>query len=192
MEPTASEGGASERRPFSGEIRTLQESDLDHIKPILETWLIHRDTGQPATEEVEEDLDIMRGSLTGENSRKYFVAEEGGKVLGVIGITPPREAMMPFATTEHPIELVNAYVSRDERAGRGVGTALVKGAENEARAQGATELILNSGPRYEQTAWGFYDRLPGYSRIGVAENFYGEGVSPPVWSKKLGPPVSTS
>ena len=187
MEPQANEDGASERKPFSGEVRDFQESDIEKVRPILETWLIDRETGQPLPEEVEEDLDIMRGSLNGENQRHYFVAEEEGKVLGVIGITPPREAMMPFATTSNPIELVNAYVSRDERAGRGVGTALVKGAEQEARSQGATELILNSGPRYENTAWGFYDRLPGFSRVGVAENFYAEGVHAPVWSKKLGP-----
>jgi len=190
MEPNGQD--KSERQQFAGEVRNLQEADLASIKPILEDWLIDRETGNPVPEEVEEDLGIMRASLTGDNERKYFVAEEAGKVIGVIGTTPPRESMMGFAQSQNPIELVNAYVSRDERAGRGVGRALVKGAEDEARANGATELILNSGPRYEQTAWGFYDRLPGYSRIGVAENFYGEGVSPPVWSKKLGPPASTS
>lgn len=183
MEPNGQD--KSERQQFAGEVRNLQEADLASIKPILEDWLIDRETGNPVPEEVEEDLGIMRASLTGDNERKYFVAEEAGKVIGVIGTTPPRESMMGFAQSQNPIELVNAYVSRDERAGRGVGRALVKGAEDEARANGATELILNSGPRYETTAWGFYDNLPGFSRVGVAENFYGEGVNAPVWSKRL-------
>ncbi len=131
----------------------------------------------------------MRDSTTGANDRKYFVAEEEGNVIGVIGIKQPEDTMRAFAATENPLELVNAYVSKDQRAGRGVGRALVKSAEDEARSRGNTEIILNSGPRYETTAWGFYDGLPGFSRVGVAENFYGEGTDAPVWSKRLDPQI---
>ena len=67
----------------------------------------------------------------------------------------------------------------------GVGSALVARLEDEARWRGYTEIVFNSGPRYKDTAWGFYDKLPGYSRVGVAEKLYGEGGDAPVWSKVL-------
>lgn len=175
-----------ELKKFGGTIRLLRESDLLSLQPILETYLKSRDTGEPLPNEVAEDLQIMRESCLGRNKRTYYVAEEtDGRILGVIGMTNPSEAMRRFSKTDRPVELVNAYVAKDHRAGRGVGRALVAKLEQEARARGYTEIILNSGPRYKATGWGFYDRLEGFMRIGIAEKLYGEGGDAPVWHKIL-------
>lgn len=113
---------------FNGVVRPPRMDDLVQLKPILETWIKNRTTGEPIPEEVEEDLQFLRG-------------------------------------------------------GNGIGTALVQALEETARQKGFTEVVLNSGPRYENTGWGFYDKLPGFRRAGVAVQFYGEGGDAPVWHK---------
>jgi len=92
--------------------------------------------------------------------------------------------MAPFASTARPVEMINAYVDSLHRQGRGVGTALVRELERLARASGYTEMMLNSGPRYRQSGWEFFDRL-GYERRGLAHDLYGEGQHAPVWNKFL-------
>lgn len=169
---------------FHGTVRLLRENDLPSLKPILETWIHSRDTGELLPEEVEEDLQVMRDSCSGKNDRTYFVAEEG-RIVGVIGMKPPKDALKQLVTTENPVELVNAYVAADKRKGQGVGTALVQKLESEARLRGNTEIILDSGPRYKDSGWGFYDKLSGFSRVGIAVKLYGEGGDAPVWHKVL-------
>ena len=175
----------SEKSYFSGTVRTLKEEDLTQLKPILDIWIKDRETGQRLPDEVEEDLQLMRESINGGNDRNYLVAEKNGKVIGMIGFKNPDKRMIPFSRTSNPTELVNAYVDPELRKGRGVGKALVAKLEGDAGKKGFTEVILNSGPRYKDTGWGFYDKLPGYERVGVAEKYYGEGGDAPVWSKVL-------
>ena len=119
-----------------------------------------------------------------ETGRTYLVAEnQTGEVVGVIGFTSPEARMYRFKLTARPVELVNAYVKQDERGG-GVGRALVAELEKRAKDQDYTEVLLNSGPRYKGTGWGFYERV-GYTRVGVMKNRYGKGAHAPVWRKAL-------
>ncbi|MEK9171437.1 MAG: GNAT family N-acetyltransferase [Patescibacteria group bacterium] len=178
---------SSEEKPlFHGIVRPLKDGDLEAIRPILETWVRDSGTGQILPEEVEEDLEFMRKSVRAENSRSYLVAEDTNNrtVIGVVGFMPPSDRMKEFAVTFNPAELVNAYVAKENRAGQGVGSALVRGIEMTAKAKGHTEIVLNSGPRYQKTAWGFYDQLPGFQRVGIAEKLYGDR-NAPVWRKLL-------
>lgn len=176
---------SSEKPRFNGTVRFLRESDLPLLRPILETWVIDMDTREPIQEEIEDDLDIMRKSILHQNERKYFVAEaKDGKVVGVIGMALPGEQMRRFATTQNPVELVNAFVDANERRS-GVGTALVAKLEEEARKNGYTEIILNSGPRYKFSGWGFYQKLKDFIRLGAAKNYYGQGYDAQVWHNVL-------
>ena len=175
----------SERRAFTGIVRPLLEHDLSSIRPILETWVRDSKTGEQIPEEIAEDLDLMRESARGESERRYFVAEENGEIIGVIGMTKPREYMEPYVTTHNPVELINAYVAQEQAGGRGVGRALVNRVVEQARFNRNTEVILNSGPRYKDSAWGFYDRLPGFVRVGEIHGHYGESTATPVWSRKI-------
>lgn len=175
-----------EMKLFSGKIRSLSDGDIPTLRPILATWVKDRASGQLLPEEVEEDLQVMLESIGGKNDRTYLVAEDvDGSVIGVIGFKIPDPRMLPFTKTSKPTELVNAYVSQEHRAGKGVGRALVNKLEEEAKAKGFTEVVLNSGPRYKDTGWGFYDKLEGYQRVGIAECYYGEGGDAPVWRKTL-------
>lgn len=173
---------------FSGIIRPLETKDLEDLKPILETWIIDRDTGVPLPNEVAEDLELMRASVEEGNGYTYFVAVGSeNKAIGVIGMRDPAEKMLQldFLETKNPVELVNAYVSSDHRAGKGVGTSLVRKVEWEAISRGHTEVVLNSGPRYRDTGWGFYNQLPGYENVGEAVGYYGPGGDAQVWRKDL-------
>jgi ribosomal protein S18 acetylase RimI-like enzyme len=167
---------------FNGLIRYAQHGDIVPLRPILETWI--RWEGKIIRKEVEGNLANIQKSINGEIAAKFLVAESTtGEVIGTIGFTPPDERLLSFANTERPIELINAYVSKEHRAGKGVGTALVKQVEEESLALGYTEVILNSGPRYKDTGWGFYDKI-GYSKAGIARRYYGF-YDAPVWRKKL-------
>jgi len=175
-----------ERKQFDVSIRLIKEGDIESLKPILETWIVDRDTGRPLPEEVEEDLQKMKDSARDKNDHTYLVAETiEGEVIGVIGFRNPDERMRPFTQTPNPTELVTAYVAKEHRGGKGLGRALVAKLEDEARKKGHSEIVLNSGPRYKYTGWGFYDRLEGYQRVGIAKNYYGEGGDAPVWRREL-------
>ena len=173
---------------FSGIVRLLESKDLVDLKPVLEEWIKDRDTGNPLPTEVEKNLQVMSASIGGGTDYTYFVATQvDGKAIGVIGMRPPEEKMMAldFLKTDKPVELINAYVSSFHRAGKGVGSSLVRKLEGEAIQRGFTEVVLNSGPRYKATGWGFYDKQPGYNRVGVAISYYGPGGDAPVWKKSL-------
>lgn len=177
---------SEEPQKFQSVVRNLRKDDLSLLRPILATWIKDRKTGQPLPDEVEEDLQFMSESVDDKNDRTYLVAENSdGEVVGVIGFKTPDEKMLTFTKTLNPVELVNTYVKSDERKGKGVGRALVAKLEEKVKEKGHTEIILNSGPRYKDTGWGFYDKLPGYSRVGMAVGYYGEGGDAPVWRKGL-------
>jgi len=163
----------------------LETGDVEPLRPILETWIRSRDSGELLSGEVEEVLQFVRDSVEGRNNRTYLVAKSpSGEVLGMIGFKEPEGRMKEFSETGNAVELVNAYVAKEYR-GEGVGRALVGKLEEEARARGYKEVVLNSGPRYRDTGWGFYDKLEGYERVGVIEKMYGEGGDAVVWRKVL-------
>ena len=175
-----------EKKLFDGSVRGLRKEDIESLRPILATWIKDRETGQLLSNELEEDLRLMSESVDAKNDRAYLVAEDlDGEVIGVMGFKRPDETMLTFTKTSSPAELTTAYVKSDERKGKGVGRALVAKLEEVAKQSGHTEIVLNSGPRYKDTGWGFYDKLPGYSRIGVAVGYYGEGGDAPVWRKEI-------
>ena len=188
MSPNNERRTKDETVSFGGFVRPLEMGDLVQLKPILEHWVKSRDTGQPLPEEVLEDLQLMEDSVNRLNDYRYFTAVGvKGEVVGVIGMRPPDSRMLAldFLQTDKPVELVNAYVDPKQRGGKGVGRALVGMLEQAAVVQGYTEVVLNSGPRYRDTGWGFYDKLPGYQRVGVAIGYFGEDGDPPVWKKSL-------
>lgn len=175
---------ASEIARFHGVVRPLCEEDLPKIKPILEAWIKDSETGEPIPQEVEEDLSAMRESIEGQNDRAYLVADEDEKVLGMVGFKTIDERLKEYANTDNPVEPVNLYLDPRQR-GRGLGRALMDALEQKAREEGFEEIVFCSGPRFRDTAWGFYDHLPGYLRVAVAKDYFGEGTDAPVWRKEL-------
>lgn len=182
-----------ETEKFDGEIREAKKRDIPYLKRILEMWVRYPigfdKAGEIIIEEVEDDLTHIKSNLDRHFQKydeKYLVAEDvTGRVVGMMGLAfKPKDAVRQFATTRRPMELVRAYVDKDFRRGKGVGTALIKHIESTARSRGATEILLDSGPRYEATGHGFYDRM-GYKRVAVNKDFYGPGGDAIVFLKVL-------
>ncbi len=180
------EGEVRTEQRFKGLIRPVTAADIPHLRPILETWIrFPTISGELLTEEVRETIEEIEGSIEHRNNKQFFVAQSpDGSIAGMMGMQPLREKMRPFAHTHHPAEIINAYVHFDERLGKGVGRALVNAIEEESRNRGFEEVLLNSGPRYKDTGWPFWDKVFGKS-VGILKNFYGLGNDAPVWRKPL-------
>ena len=177
------EPNPAEKERFNGIVRPLQENDIPALRGILEYWL--RDFEVIAHDEVEKDISTLKESLNDESNKMMFVAENAeGKVIGMMGLAVlPKQELLQFAKTDSPSELIIAYVHPDHRSGKGVGTALINAIQDLAKVKGRKEILLESGPRNIHTGYPFYDRQPGFSRIGQIENFYGKGLHTMVWQK---------
>ncbi|MDO8561270.1 MAG: GNAT family N-acetyltransferase [bacterium] len=164
--------------------RGPKEGDLAQLSAILEPWVRDRETGEPLPEEVNSILEAVRADISGNSDVRYVVAEGRNKVIGVMGLKPISEAMRQYALTANPAEIVNAFVDPSQRGGKGVGSTLIAAVEAAARESGYTELLLNSGPRYKDTAWGFYTKIYG-KPVAVIKDMYGMGGDAPVWRKSF-------
>ena len=99
-----------------------------------------------------------------------FVAEQRGEAVGVVTVH-----LFPSLHTSEPVAWLTALVVEESARGTGVGSALVKRAEEWAKRNGATRLSLTSHLRrkeahefyktrhYEQTGVRLAKELPGKS-----------------------------
>jgi GNAT superfamily N-acetyltransferase len=164
-------------------IRDAEVGDGEALCNVISEWVRDPDTDEPRVGDIEDIIGAVEASAEGKSDRLYKVATIGGKVVGMVGMKPPDGAMRELSRTEQPAELVNMYVAGESRGG-GVGKALVESLIGAANNAGHTELLVNSGPRYEKTAWGFYDKLFG-KRLATLLDYYGKGIHAPVWRMDL-------
>ena len=100
-------------------------------------------------------------------------------------IIEQEEKMTKYTTslTSKTKELVNVFLDSEQR-GKGLGYKLMEYCFKKAKEMGSEEVIWNSGPRYEHTAWQFYNKLVG-NPIAIVHNYYGRHVDAQVWRKVL-------
>ncbi len=177
------EGTPKENERFKGTIRPFRADDIPQLRPISEYWL--QDDGVVATDEVDGDMATLMASLDEKSGKHMYVAQtQEGHVVGMMGLSrTPKEPMIKFAKTDDPCELIVAYVHPDFQGGQGVGTALINANQNLARSMGKKEMLLESGPRHKDTGYPFYDKQPGFTRVGIIPNYYGPGADTVVWQK---------
>ena len=165
-------------------IRDTKVGDSEALRPILENWIRDRNTGEVLSDEVASVMKAIDESIQGQNDKEYVIAEDGdGNIVGVMGMTKPGDDMRQYTKTSDPVEFINAYVDPAQR-GTGTGKLLAKELEEKAIAAGYTGIIVNSGPRYEDTGWAFWNRLYG-KPIAIQKDLYGPGGNAPVWNKSL-------
>jgi N-acetylglutamate synthase-like GNAT family acetyltransferase len=90
---------------------------------------------------------------------RVLVADVDGRVAGLahLQVTPSLER-------ERPVAKIGALVVDEAQHGRGVGRALVRALEDEARLRGCELLFLTSADR-RSDAHAFYERV-GFERSG--------------------------
>jgi len=163
--------------------RQINKEDLALIQIILEQWVRHWKNNQLIPEEIAGIIKNMENSLTSEDSSFYIAETPKDGIIGVVGIKTPSEKMKEFTTSQKAVELVNFFVDKKHRGGKGVGSTLLRRIESEVIKVGKDQIVLNSGRRYQES-WGFYDKI-GFERVGIAKDIYGVGNDAPVWLKQV-------
>ena len=105
-----------------------------------------------------EALAEMHTAALADPRRVVLVAEQDGDVVGMAHVAPSEAA-----NASHRAEVQRVAVAEHAR-GLGVGRALMRAAEDEARARGVTLLWLTTHDGTEACA--FYEAI-GYARLGV-------------------------
>ena len=162
--------------------RSVRIEDIGKLRPIIEAWV--RDSkGAIIIDEVEEIIERMALSISGENQYHYLIAETAlNGVVGMIGYRPPEDRITEFVTTAKPAEGVNFFVAPDMR-GQGVGRTLNLALKDILKQNGYTQYLFESGPRYIDSGYGFHNAH--YQRIGEISDRYGHGLHAPVWGEVL-------
>jgi GNAT superfamily N-acetyltransferase len=148
-------------KAFLGTIRPLEPRDLAAARQLLDYWL---NLGAPHRydQEIDRYLGRMADSVRPGGPYRYFVAEEGRRVVGIFGYSPVSAELAPLAATIKAAQLWNFYVHPDDIR-RGIGHVFCAFMEREV-ARGYQEILLMSSARFRATAWGFYER-EGYTVI---------------------------
>lgn len=154
---------------------------------VLEDSVIDSFDSKPDYKDIVQILQNVEATRLGEGSIEYAIARESGTILGMMGLRAvgiaEEDDMRKFATQECAAELVNAYVIRRDRRIR-TGTILFEHLVQRAEEQGFTELLVNSGPRYEKTGWPFWTFCMG-EPVAMMKDKYGAGRHAPVWRMEL-------
>ena len=136
-----------------------RQSDLEQIKTILCQWT------EPA--EVEKYLLRFTNEINGqtEYGMQFWIAEDNGVVMGVVGLSDPMPNLLTFAQTKNPGEIKILYVDGQSQ-GKGIGKELINFIQMEAAKKRYSELLVRSAQKYKLTAYGFYEKL-GYTNLGA-------------------------
>lgn len=143
-------------------IRKPIKADIEVIRDILTQWT--------EVEEVEKYVARITNEIDGiiEYNTRFWVYEDEGNVVGVAGLSDPLPKVMSFSKGKKPIELKILYVDY-KRRGKGVGKRLMVYLENLAKNEQCDEMIIRSAKRYEDTAYGFYQKLD-YKILGYVDD----------------------
>jgi len=172
---------------FRSLVRLPRSDDLSGIESVLARWL------QP--HQSEHIRSLVEESIAGKNAIRYVVAETDGTLVGIMGflplarraswhITDDAEANVlgTLIASNAAAELTNAYVAPEDRAGKGVGSALLDELEKIAVREGYSRMYVTSGAAARESAWPFYDKRFD-ARIGTRQDTKGNLV--PIWVKHL-------
>lgn len=170
-----------------GCIRWLGWSDLPHLDVVLREHVRDLHTGRIVESEIASIKAHMAGDADDEGRhRSYLVAcDPSGSPVACMGLSRPDARMSAHVSMHAPdaLELLNVFVRRDFMRVKGIGRSLLSAVYEEAKAAGASRLLVNSGPRY-LASWGFYDRMFDGAH-GMLIDYYGTGRHAKVWSKVL-------
>jgi len=143
-------------------IEKPKAEDLETIGRILIQWT--------ELEEVEKYLHRINSEINGQTEyfMNFWVAKEKDLVIGVGGLARPLPVILSMAKSKNPGEIKILYIDNNYR-GKGVGKEVINFLENEAKNQNYKELFIRSAKRYQNTAYGFYEKM-GYAKLCELDN----------------------
>jgi len=144
-------------------IQDAAMKDVPSIRTILKEWF--------QGDDLEHYIEAVKEGVQGKGDSEkfdyhYYVASFEDEVIGVGGIRKPHPKLVKFANTENPVGFSMLYVSKNHRGGKGVGSKLFQHLVKEAKIRGYAELVVRSSILFKDSAWGFYDKMPGLERVG--------------------------
>ena len=145
---------------FNGTIRELEQKDIPAVEQILDLYWVG---------EFRNHLSERLHAPPHDQNFKWYVAEEGGEVVGVAASRKAPERMRQHAKTDSVIEF---YVAAAKYRGKGIGTALRHARIQDARREGYTEAVFFSGDTH-QDSWPFHDNSD-FRRVGEVTSPDGE------------------
>src|SRR5260221_133598 len=78
----------------------------------------------------------------------FFVAEEDGEIIGIVGFRKLPDYLRPYALTHNPVEF---YVIAVKHKERGVGEKLKQKLIDEVKEQGFSEILLYSPGSHDES-----------------------------------------
>jgi ribosomal protein S18 acetylase RimI-like enzyme len=142
----------------------LSRLSAEHREPLSR---ILRATGEFDPEEVDVALELIDVTLSREDTYRFWVDVEDGKVRGYV-------CYGPTPMTRGTYDLYWICVD-PEMKGKGIGKKLIEKVEEELRAEGGRLVRVETAglDRYVATRT-FYDRI-GYQEIARIRDFYWPG-----------------
>ena len=147
-------------------VRARRGDDLESLLELDLASARHHATIDPAWYRVPErdEVAAFLERRLADDARHVLVAEVDGKVVGavdviIVGPRDPGSIARPIRTADIGISVA------DNWRGRGIGRALMAAAEDDARARGAEQIVLDMSAANEG-ALRFYHAL-GYREYGL-------------------------
>jgi len=131
-------------------LRNIKKEDNEELARIIRASLVEFDVPKQGTVYSDPTTDQLFELFTNTASSCYFVAEEGGKIIGGCGVYPTEG--LPTAHAE----LVKLYLTAVTR-GKGIGRILIEKCFEAAAQLGYTHLYLESFPQLAK-AVGMYEK----------------------------------
>lgn len=142
-------------------IRTITEFDNKTVVSIVRTNLENYGLDIPGTAYFDPELNNLCAYYAADpDKRRYFVAEQGGTVIGGVGVAE-------FPPIAKCAELQKIYLT-DSAKGKGIGRRLLNSALNFAKSAGYEKIYLETHSSlkealilYEKSGFTQIERLPG-------------------------------
>ncbi|MFZ2049047.1 MAG: GNAT family N-acetyltransferase [Minisyncoccia bacterium] len=160
---------------FKGTIRELNRGDVEAVKEILSLYW----SGELKEHFIKRMLDFLDKTPESIGQKyKYFVAVDGGEVVGVTVSRNAPPHMRQYTHSDNPVEF---YIMASKYKNKGIGTALREKRLIEAKNDGYTEAVLYSADSHKDS-WDFHDHSD-FNRVAQAKAPNGE--TGYVWSLDL-------
>lgn len=136
--------------------------DIEAIKEILSQWTYQEEVNKYASRIKDEINGISQLGM------RFWVIKDENKVVGIAGLADILPKIKKFSKTKQSCEIKILYLDQNQR-GKGYGKSFLEFLENQAKKIGNTEILVQSGVCYQDTAWGFYEKH-GYEKCGKIDD----------------------